>query len=116
MLFIFFNGDPGVDFINIFTPSFYARRFQKRKKLLNLTVFFALLGSEHVKAACKILVKSTQMGCTHTHTHKHTNEQTNQSYKRNVCIVKVLFYFEKLLIKYVSKQNKVSRARKVGDT
>ena len=33
--------------------SFYARRSQKCKKLLNLTVFFALLGSAHVKATCK---------------------------------------------------------------
>ena len=30
-----------------------------QKKLLNLTVFFALLGSARVKAACKMLVKLT---------------------------------------------------------
>ena len=35
------------------------RRSQKRKKLLNLTVFFALLGSARVKAARRLLVKLT---------------------------------------------------------
>ena len=49
----------GVNFINMFTPSFYACRSQKCKKLLDLTVFFALLGSERVKAARKTLVKLT---------------------------------------------------------
>ena len=33
-----------------FMHNFYVRRSQKRKKLLDLTVFFALLGSLHVKA------------------------------------------------------------------
>ena len=46
---------PGVNFINVFTSSFYARRSC-------LTVFFALLGSGHVKAACKMLVKLTPGG------------------------------------------------------
>ena len=50
---------PGVNFINVFTLSFYPRRSQKRKKLLDLAVFFALLGSERVKAARKMLVKWT---------------------------------------------------------
>ena len=45
---------PGVNFFNMFTPSFYSRRCRKRKKLLDLTVFFAILG-----AARKMLVKST---------------------------------------------------------
>ena len=48
-----------VSFINLFTRSFYAHRSQKRKKLLDLTVFFALLGSAQVKAARKLLVKLT---------------------------------------------------------
>ena len=39
--------------------SFYARRSGKRKKQLELTVFFALLGSASVKAARKMLVKFT---------------------------------------------------------
>ena len=43
----------GVNFTNMFTHSFYARRSQKRKKLHNLTVFLALLGSASVKAAHK---------------------------------------------------------------
>ena len=47
----------GVNFINLFTHSFYAPRSRKRKKPLDLTDFFALLGSESVKAACKMLVK-----------------------------------------------------------
>ena len=34
-------------------------RFQKVKKLLDLTVFFALLGSGRVKAARKMLAKLT---------------------------------------------------------
>ena len=48
---------PGVNFINAFMQSVYARRSGKRKKLLELTVFFALLGSVCVKAARKMLVK-----------------------------------------------------------
>ena len=44
---------PGVNFINVFTLSFYIRRSQKWKKLLELTVFLALLGSAQVKAARK---------------------------------------------------------------
>ena len=39
--------------------SFYAHRSQKRKKVLDLTVFFALLGSLLVKAAHKMLMKLT---------------------------------------------------------
>ena len=50
---------PWVNFINVITPSFYASRSYKRKKLLNLTVFFALLGSACVKAARKMIVKLT---------------------------------------------------------
>ena len=42
-----------VDFINVFTQSFYTGRSQKRKKLLDLTVFFALLGSSCVKLLVK---------------------------------------------------------------
>jgi len=40
---------PGVNFINIFTHSFCACRFQKYKKTDDLSVFFTLLGSAHVK-------------------------------------------------------------------
>ena len=41
------------DFINLFTHSFYKRTSQKHKKLLDLTVFFTLLGSARVNAGCK---------------------------------------------------------------
>ena len=44
------DGDNWVNFINMFMRSFYDRRSQKRKKLLELTVFFGLLGSARVKA------------------------------------------------------------------
>ena len=50
---------PGVNFINVFTHSFHERRSQRCKKLLNLTVFLALLGSAWVKAAHEMLVKLT---------------------------------------------------------
>ena len=50
---------PGVNFINVFTSSFHACRSEKCKKLLDLTVLFALLGSVHLKAAHKMLVKLT---------------------------------------------------------
>ena len=43
----------GVNFINVFTRSFYVWRSWKCKKLLNLTVFFELLGSLLVKAPRK---------------------------------------------------------------
>ena len=49
----------GVNFIKVFMRSFYAHRSQKCKKLLDFTVFFARLGSEGVKAACKMLLKLT---------------------------------------------------------
>ena len=47
----------GVNFINVFTHSFYKCRSKKRKKLLNLTVFVGLLESACIKAASKMLVK-----------------------------------------------------------
>ena len=46
-----------VNFINVFTCSFYVRRSQKYKKLLELIVFFELLGFACIKAARKMLVK-----------------------------------------------------------
>ena len=50
---------PGVNFINVFNRSLYTCISRKRKKLLNLIVFLALLGSVCVKAARKTLMKST---------------------------------------------------------
>ena len=49
----------GVNFINVFTCSFYMCRSQKCKKLLDLNVLFVLFGSLHIKAARKILLKLT---------------------------------------------------------
>ena len=48
---------PGVNFIQMLTNSFYARRSQKRKKTVKLSSFIALLGSARVKAARRMLVK-----------------------------------------------------------
>ena len=49
---------PGINFINVFTRSFYACRSQNCKKLLELSLF-ALLGSASIKAVHKMLVKLT---------------------------------------------------------
>jgi len=49
----------GLNLINIFTLSFYARRSRKRKKTYNKTVFFTLLGSARVKAVRRTLMKLT---------------------------------------------------------
>ena len=49
----------GVNFINVFMQSFYLHISQKCKKLLNLTVFFALWESSHILAVCKMLMKLT---------------------------------------------------------
>jgi len=43
-----------------FTSSFYSWRFQNRRKTYSLTVFFDLLGSTSVRAACKMFMKLTQ--------------------------------------------------------
>ena len=40
---LYYSQRLGVNFTNVFTRRFYARRSPKRKKLLDLTVFFALL-------------------------------------------------------------------------
>jgi len=50
---------PGVNFTNMFTCSFCTCQSQKRKKTDDLTVFFMLLGSAHVKAAQRMSMKST---------------------------------------------------------
>jgi hypothetical protein len=42
--------------------SFYLRRFQKRKKTVQLSVFFELFGFERAKAACRKLMKLTPDG------------------------------------------------------
>jgi len=55
-----------------FMGSFYAHRSQKRKKTDYLTDFFVLLGSTHIKATCKILVKLTS-GVTHSYLYEKIN-------------------------------------------
>ena len=47
------------NFTIVFMPTFYVSRSQMRKKLFDLTVFLALLGSACIKAARKMLVKLT---------------------------------------------------------
>ena len=49
----------GVNFTNVLWAAFKRRDPKSEIKLLNLTVFFALLGSERVKAAHIMLVKLT---------------------------------------------------------
>jgi hypothetical protein len=49
----------GVDFTNILLAAITTHKSQKHKKGWGLTVFFALLGSVSVKAAHKMLLKST---------------------------------------------------------
>ena len=49
----------GVNFTNILQAAFTCADPKSAIKLLNLTVFFALLGSAHVKAARRTLVKLT---------------------------------------------------------
>ena len=48
---------PGVNFTNVLRAAFALVDPISAKKLLNLTVFFALLGFAHVKAARRTLVK-----------------------------------------------------------
>ena len=50
---------PGVNFTNILQAAFTRADPKSAKKLLNLTVFFALSGSAGVKAARRTLVKLT---------------------------------------------------------
>jgi len=50
---------PGVNFINILRVAFACADPESSKKTENLTVFFALLGSAPLKAACRALMKLT---------------------------------------------------------
>ena len=52
----------GVNFANILQAAFVREDPKSAIKLLNLTVFFAFLGSERVKAALRMLVKLTPAG------------------------------------------------------
>ncbi len=55
----------GVNIINVLPAAFVRTDHESAKKADNLTVFFALLGSAHAKAACKMLMKLTP-GVHHT--------------------------------------------------
>ena len=57
----------GVNFTNILCAAFTRKDTKSAKKQLELTVFFVLLGSAHVKAGCRMLVKLTP-GCRSTFT------------------------------------------------
>jgi len=50
---------PGVNYSNIFREDFIREDPKRAKNTVKLLVFFALLGSVSIKAACKMLVKST---------------------------------------------------------
>ena len=49
----------GVNFTNVLRAAFTSPDLKSKTKLLNLTVFFALMGSEFLKAAHRMLVKLT---------------------------------------------------------
>jgi len=46
----------GVNFINILRKAFMHADTKSEKNWVKLSVFFALLGSAHVKTSCKMLV------------------------------------------------------------
>ncbi len=54
-----YKGYPGVNFINILNAAFARTDSESAKKTEDFTVFFVLFGSAWVKAACKMLMKST---------------------------------------------------------
>jgi len=58
---------PGVNFINILQAAFMRADHKSAIKLLNLTVFFALLGYARIKAAQRMLVKLTPGHILGTH-------------------------------------------------
>jgi len=53
---------PAVNFIDIFTRSFYACSSLKRNQSVKLSVSFMLLGSTPVKAVCRTLMKLSPGG------------------------------------------------------
>jgi len=58
-----YNGrnKPGVNFINVLMSSFYVCRSQKRKRYWGFDWIITLLGSGHVKAAHKTMIKLPQV-------------------------------------------------------
>jgi len=59
---VLYHREPGVNFTNIVLEAFAHRDPKSEKRTDDLTVIFALLGSAHVKASLKLLVKSTLDG------------------------------------------------------
>ena len=69
-----------VNFANILRAAFTCKDAKSAKKLLNLTVSFALLGSARVKAACRTLVKLTpDLLSQHQLMPTHARERTRPS-------------------------------------
>ena len=77
------------------SPTFYkqllrSQRSRKRKKQLNLTVFFALLGSARLKAARKTLVKLTPGHLFTRHFFCDCKRLLMQ--KKTICPIVVVYY------------------------
>ena len=93
-LFLFHARIPGVNFTNVLGAAFMHTDPKSAIKLLNLTVFLALLGSSGVKAARRMLVKLTpcllflqyfhsyyfSSSRTHTRTHVQRDGKVNIIY------------------------------------
>ncbi len=65
IFFICFSEDlkrPGINFIKILRAAFSLADLKSAKKTENLTVFFVILGSGHVKASRRTLMKLTPDG------------------------------------------------------
>ena len=87
---------PGVNFFDVFMCSFYARRSQKRKKLLELTIFFALFGSASVKAVRKMLVKLTPDVCQNNLSLSLYLYDAFFAFGKNIQLKQVLTYYRYL--------------------
>jgi len=73
---------PRVNFTNILLEAFTWADPKSAERTGDLTVFFTILGSVRVKAARKMLVKSTptlslSLSLYHTHIHTQTNTHTH---------------------------------------
>ena len=78
--------EQGVNFINVFTCSFYARRYQKHKKDSQLKQLFALSGSEDVEAVRKqvdeIDPRSSPVGKKHAIEDKRNDHQQKTTFSQ----------------------------------
>ena len=82
----------GVNFTNILGAAFTCADPKSAKKLLNLTVFFALLGSAHVKAAHKH-VDEIDPGRRRRHRHQTSTTRDLNVNKSKREIFKAIFNF-----------------------